>query len=850
MLKFLFVSVVMLTLSSAHSAQWYVDNQAAGANSGESWTDAWTNTTAIVWNRINAGDTIYLSGSTNMYTGITAPKSGAPGAPITIRVGQDAGHNSLVELGSFNFGTQQHLVLDGSLNPDFPSPTNVLKLSTELPRNIGLKIWHNDWGGSSQGIFVSGAAGQNNTIRWVEIGPILTNVDGDSSDGFGIRFLNITVMTNFVVEYCYIHDIRNDGINLNDITGPAPQHFDACTVRWTYIGRTGDDGIQWSENGLSVENCFFDSHLLGFYHGHPDQIQFAGVSQGYFKVVNNVLRNKANSLIIGEHLITEGGTIGPMLIAGNIFYATRDWPYITNSIQAYGVSFSAWRPNKDVSVRQGFLSGFYYLHNTMYFQTTEPFKVGRTGPNGYTRSVWDLQIRNSAIRNNLHIHNKWNAPQAAYSFNAAGSGAPGTGTNGIFYSMSDLPMTHNINTGPNKSAAYFGTSEMNISAFGNGNSSAQPSVETNGYTFQLQVNDTVAKDAAYPVESLTNQFPELMVDLAGNNRFADSSPDIGAREFKPGDIDGVSSNPDDGLLLWLNFEDALTDGQAGDISGRGNHATRFGHLNTPTNWPTASTYIRPVTGTPAKAAQFAWQPGTGWGLYNKSGDYMAVTNVTAGGLQSLNQATVMLWVKRDAAPDGDLDGLNEWQDDQGRYICSGYGYSGAWSVGMFSDRGIPYAFVRVYTNNSANSDSYAWFGEGSRVSTGRNINEGTLPWTHFAFSWNNGILKTYCNGTNIDNVTLPINTLTVRGPNGNLSTGWIGLGCDTHNGNPALTPLDDVGEQYPNHAWFAGEMDDVMIYGRVLSNEEIKAVYRGSPLNPATRPPPAPSGLRLQLNNP
>jgi hypothetical protein len=163
---------------------------------------------------------------------------------------------------------------------------------------------------------------------------------------------------------------------------------------------------------------------------------------------------------------------------------------------------------------------------------------------------------------------------------------------------------------------------------------------------------------------------------------------------------------------------------------------------------------------------------------------------------------------------------------------------------MFTDRGVPYSYVRVYTNDSALADDYVWFGEGSRVATASNLNEGSLKWTHFAFTWDKGVLRTYLNGTNAYSGTMPITDLTVRGPGGSLTTGWIGLGCDTHNGNPWLTPNDDGGDQYPNHAWFNGEMDDVRIYGRVLSDSEIQAIYSGALIDVPVQPL-APAGLRI-----
>ena len=55
---------------------------------------------------------------------------------------------------------------------------------------------------------------------------------------------------------------------------------------------------------------------------------------------------------------------------------------------------------------------------------------------------------------------------------------------------------------------------------------------------------------------------------------------------------------------------------------------------------------------------------------------------------------------------------------------------------------------------------------------------------------------------------------------------WIGLGCDTHAGTPPME--DEVGEDYPNHGWFNGLMDDVRIYDGPLTSSEMAVVYSSS----------------------
>lgn len=853
MCKFLTKFCGLLTIflvCDSYAANWYLDAAAGGSGNGTSWSNAWEDPSQVVWgaNGVKAGDTLFISGGTDTKTyssALVINASGVEGLPIRIRVGQDPGHNGAAILPGISYNSEQFIVVDGSRDPNFEKPKSVWNIE-QIKTNLGIRLTRPD----GLGVFVNGDGGMNNSFRWVEVGPIGTSENVGRIHG--IRFLNLTSLYNWKIEYCWFHDIQNDAINHN-ATENNPEYFDALTIRWSLIERTGDDGIQTSSNGITIENCFLRDHWDGLYNGHPDQIQFAGASMRYFKIVNNVIRNKANSLIIAEHLVTENGQLGPMLIAGNIFYNTRDWVF--KEIQAYGSTFNAWRPNNDVSVAKATWTGFYLLNNTFYYQRTIPFKVGRAKPDGSTRSVWELIIEDSAVRNNLMVDCRYNTDKDGAMI-ISGDGELGSGTNGVYYTTSDFPFTHNIITGPNKSAIYDDVIYSDVASAGNSNSSTMPSlISTNDYDLRLMESDTVALNKGASLSYLTNQFPELMVDLWGNPRGYDEAWDIGANEYSSGSSapppdDGSNDNSiTDGLVLSLQFNDSLLDGIVHDSSGLENHGYRFGHESSPTNWPSAASYTHPVTQDVGTSARFRWYPRDGWGNYSTSGDYVGITNVN-NGLQNMTKSTVMLWVKRDPGPDIDGDGLIEWHECQGRYICSGYGYSGAWTIGMFTDRGAPYSYVRVYTNNSAFADSYVWFGEGSRVETKGNVTEGSLPWTHFAFTWDEGVLKTYLNGVFVKSANLPINELTSRGPSGTLGKAWVALGCDTHNGNPWLTPFDDSGDQYPNHAWFNGEMDDVRIYNRVLSASEIQSVYdgtEGSDGNQATAPA-VPSGFRLLSN--
>ncbi|HYA40447.1 MAG TPA: hypothetical protein VEF34_04050 [Syntrophobacteraceae bacterium] len=77
---------------NAQAANWYVDPNATGSNTGASWANAWTAFSSITWGSggVQAGDTLYISGgsSSQTYTSpLTIGASGTSGSQITIATG-------------------------------------------------------------------------------------------------------------------------------------------------------------------------------------------------------------------------------------------------------------------------------------------------------------------------------------------------------------------------------------------------------------------------------------------------------------------------------------------------------------------------------------------------------------------------------------------------------------------------------------------------------------------------------------------------------------------------------------------------------------------------------------------
>ena len=803
----------------AANSTWYVDNSATGASTGRSWADAWPSFTSIVWGTsgVKAGDTLYISGGASSKTYpsgyLSIGASGTPGKPITIRVGQEPGHNGLAVVSGIGIGTRQYIVIDGARNSSFVPPTNVWNIE-QIKSNIGIRVTSP----TDAGIFINSTGGEHNKIRYVEVGPIGTTAN--VGDIHGIRFLNLTAISDWLIEYVWIHDIQNDGINMNSSTN-NPESWDALKVRWALIERTGDDGVQIVRNGFTLENSFLRDHWLALYNGHPDHVQFSGVSSRYLKVVNNIISNKANSLIIGEHYVTEGGQLGPMLIAGNLFYNTRDWPYTdpTNPAtrtggQAYGVTFDAWRPNTDISINNATWTGFHFLNNTMYYQRTTPIKVGRARPDGATRSAKRIDFTNSSVRNNLVIESAWNA-SAASPFIVDGSPVGTDPTNGIFYDTTSFPMTHNIVTGSNKKISWGGViyptgEEMTTRTGLPGNSSAMPTLASiTGYDFRLSATDTAARDKGFNISALVSQFPELATDLWGNRRGQGAGWDIGAYEYPGGGVAPVTPEeppvvPTGGLKLHLNFNSddfsaagtsvaGITQRYFADLSGQGNRANcqvdftkngiQFNQCPLATTGPDGS-----------RAAQFSGN------TCRRDSDYLAIAK--SASISDLTSGTIALW---------STDANTLYHNDQ---IIDAFGQMqpNTWQIG---EDGANYKVFTVNDDLGLETDLLSFPGETRPVNS----------WNHYAVTWGGSTVRGYWNGVLFQEMPMKRTSKFTIG-------NYLALSALMHGSNRNISDAGNCIEQYggtagqdyvfPNAGFMEGKIDDVRIYDRKLSDAEIR----------------------------
>jgi hypothetical protein len=366
--------------------------------------------------------------------------------------------------------------------------------------------------------------------------------------------------------------------------------------------------------------------------------------------------------------------------------------------------------------------------------------------------------------------------------------------------------------------------------------------------FRLAEADTVARGTGTNLTVLN--LPGFDRDMYGNLRGESRKWDRGALVYDAeGDLPPVLDPPgpppvsDANLLVWLTFDDSFENkNYLADQSGNGNHAWRFGRPDYPTNWPTRVAASSTPGGKPGMgyAGDFLWW-GDGWGLYKKSGAYAGITNTAR--MTSMANATFALWARY--YPASRVAPELTWAAEQNATLLSAgtsTGHGGSWDLQRFAQKNWANNtrfLVYTATTNGNNGRDVLEFPDTANTGTG-----DTTNWNHYAVTWDNGVMKGYLNGVLFQTKTATTVTRLIIGKNAANPTYWIGVGCNTHGGTPPLE--DEPGEDYPNHGWFNGMMDDVRIYDRTLSAAEVQALSSGTPSD-LTVPRP-PSSLSIVAN--
>lgn len=253
----------------ARATVWYLDNAATGANTGTSWANAWSSPASVVWggSGVRAGDTLYISGGTSSKTYIGKLSVGAsgsgPSARITVRIGQDAGHNGLaIFTGGIGANSTSYVTVDGEV------------AGARRLRAVG--------GATAE-------SANHFVFRYLEA--------ETAAIGIAARY-----GVGGVIDSCYVRDVteevgiglaaRNTGVAAYDQT--LITNTIICLNRLGTGSGNGPDGIQGCR-GLTVDRCTF-SNVVGTVTGaqHQDYIQ---MQANYIKVRNSRFIGSADSCI-------------------------------------------------------------------------------------------------------------------------------------------------------------------------------------------------------------------------------------------------------------------------------------------------------------------------------------------------------------------------------------------------------------------------------------------------------------------------------------------------------------------------------------------------------------------------
>ena len=309
MIRLITTFAFALTVTRAAAATWYVDPAASGSNAGTSWVNAWQDFTNVVWGAggVVAGDTLTFSGG--YYTnGILVPVSGTASQRITVRAGQDSGHDGIAVVNGAIVQAQAYVTIDG----EYQGASHLVLTNSSLVEDTAA-------------IDLSGSVSP--VLRYVTV--------VKSANGIAM-----TGGSGGLVEHCAISDIRQDfciRINGRNATGSS---YGLTTVRNCTItpNRTvgsgsGPDGIQ-SCIGLTCYSNTFSS-AIGTLTANPNHQDFVQIGGGYQQIYANTFIDGADSCIdAGVDPGTALVTLANYQIYNNTFESTGAG---TCGLRIYGV---------------------------------------------------------------------------------------------------------------------------------------------------------------------------------------------------------------------------------------------------------------------------------------------------------------------------------------------------------------------------------------------------------------------------------------------------------------------------------------------------------------------------------
>lgn len=269
---YLLFAMTLLLPTRGSASNWYVDQDAAGSSTGGSWDNAWKGFSSVQWDLVQPGDTIFLSGGSTSKTyneTLSVGKSGLPGAPVTIRVGQDAGHNGLVIIDK-NWTDYFGISLSG---------VNYVIISGQHGSDpgCGIKVTRASYSGVSI----------NGNSHDFDIGYVEVTGNGNRSNVQGIQ-VSVAPHTSLgQIHHCIIHNNYEDEIWLNSTSGTPVNIYGSLKFHHNDIYEFHADAVKIALSGVDFYNNSI--HDRGLRRAdHPDGIQ--GWSR-YLRIFNNNFYN-------------------------------------------------------------------------------------------------------------------------------------------------------------------------------------------------------------------------------------------------------------------------------------------------------------------------------------------------------------------------------------------------------------------------------------------------------------------------------------------------------------------------------------------------------------------------------
>lgn len=503
--------LAVIGVSQAWSANWYVDKAVAGGlNNGNSWANAWSSFSSVVWGAsgVKAGDTLFISGGSTSKTYTETWTVGASGtAASPIRIALDAAnsvHNGLVIFdfnASGDSGTataitcsRNYVTFDGNVNGE--CHLVIANLRNILNRSVGIGIY----GSPVTGVVIDHVAS--------------TNCNNP---------LKLIYASGVIVRNCQLMQVRGDAAiamagsggswdsNLV-VSNNVELLFNSARPAGSVNAYVGPDGIQCG-SGMTIQGNKFKVMATSVYTSdqHTDTIQATG---NYLKVYGNEFVNVGDSVF--DFDCYANANPHDVWIYNNLFR-------ITDNVDTYPEYFRFYASfNSCASI-----VNFKILNNT-FVDNNFQYRVVR-----FDMFNANPTASGNEIKNNIFYNcggGNASAP-VIYVQNSTGFGADSFAIDGnVYYQAGATPYVSYLGTSYT-AANWVSTHEPN------GKAAAPRFVSytafANANDFHLQSTDTVAKDAGLTLASY------FSTDRDGVIRPQGTAWDIGAYEYGSG---GGSTN--------------------------------------------------------------------------------------------------------------------------------------------------------------------------------------------------------------------------------------------------------------------------------------------------------------------